>query len=241
MCWLSGKWSGSAGPDGCNRNQKTKGGPLLCNEVFVLFFKLILRYQRCIQYLSKFLRACKNKGIFNINVSLPPCCSGPDPHPEGRQDGRMVEIHRQHHLRVQAGREPDPPRRPVPVGPRQGHRLQVSQDQAWEEVLVARERRGLPRAGRRGGRQRQPGHPVEGHVGAQAQEVPAAGEERQVQEALGGGERRTRRRRWARRREEEEFERKPEQRLIGDKTEERGQKGHCLCCCFLSRSMKRNI
>lgn len=111
----------------------------------------------------------------------------------------MVEIHCQRHLRVQAGREPDPPWRPVLVGSRQRRRLQVSQDQAREEVLVAGERRGLPRSGRCGGRQRQPGHPVEGHMGAQAQEVPAAGEERQVQEALGGGGRHAeeRRKNWS--------------------------------------------
>lgn len=60
----------------------------------------------------------------------------------------------------------------------------MSKDQAWEEVPTSGERRGLPRPERRGGGQRQPGHPVEGHVGAQAQEVPAAREERQVQEAI---------------------------------------------------------
>lgn len=62
----------------------------------------------------------------------------------------------------------------------------MSQDQAWEEVPVAGERRGLPRAERSGGGQGQSGYSVEGHVGTQAEEVPAAGEERQVQEAIGG-------------------------------------------------------
>lgn len=97
----------------------------------------------------------------------------------------MVEIHGQHHLRLQAGREPHPPRRPVFVGPRQRRGLQVSQDQTWEKVPAARERRGFPEPERRGGGQRQPGHPVERHVGAQTQKVPAAREERQMQEALG--------------------------------------------------------
>lgn len=113
-------------------------------------------------------------------------CSRPGAHPEGRQSGRVVEIHRQHHLRLQAGRKPHPPRGPAPVGARQRRGLQVSQDQTGEEVPAPGERRGLPRAERGGGGQRQPGYPVEGHMGAQAQEVPAAREERQVQEAIGG-------------------------------------------------------
>lgn len=99
----------------------------------------------------------------------------------------MVEVHRQHHLRLQAGREPHPPRRPAPVGTRQGRGLQVPQDQAGQEVPAARQRRGLAGPERRGGRQGQPGHPVERHVGPQAPEVSAAGEERQMQEGLGGG------------------------------------------------------
>lgn len=86
----------------------------------------------------------------------------------------MVEVHRQHNLRLQARRESHPPRGPVPVGPRKRRGLQVSQDQAGEEIPAAGERRGLPRPERSGGGQRQPGDPVEGHVGAQAQEVPTA-------------------------------------------------------------------
>lgn len=100
--------------------------------------------------------------------------SCPGAHPEGGQSGRVVEVHRQHHFRLQAGREPHSPRRPVPVGPSQRRGLQVSQDQTWEEVPAAGERRGLPRAGWSGRRQRQSGYPVEGHMGTQAQEVPAA-------------------------------------------------------------------
>lgn len=122
----------------------------------------------------------------HLFCSLTSLRSCPGTHPEGRKSRRVVEVHRQHHLRLQAGREPHPPRGPVPVGPRQRRGLQVSQDQAREEVPASGERRGLPRAERSGGRQRQPGYPVEGHVGTQAQEVPAAREERQVQEAIGG-------------------------------------------------------
>lgn len=73
------------------------------------------------------------------------------------------------------------------MGQSQRRGLQVSQDQTWEEVPAAGEWRGLPRAGWSGRRQRQSGYPVEGHMGTQAQEVPAAWEERQVQEALGDG------------------------------------------------------
>jgi len=129
------------------------------------------------------LVSSRNASSLSSPTSL---CSRPGAHPEGGQGRRVVEVHRQHHLRLQAGREPHPPRRPVPVGPCQGRDLQVSQDQAREEVPAAGEQRGLPRPGRSGGGQRQPGYPVEGHVGAQAQEVPAAREERQVQEAIGG-------------------------------------------------------
>lgn len=115
-------------------------------------------------------------------------CSCPGAHSQGRQSRRVVEVHRQHHFRLQARREPHPPRGPVPVGPCQRCGLQVSQDQTWEEVPAVGEWRGLSRAERSGGRQRQPGYPVEGHVGTQAQEVPAAREERQVQEAIEDGE-----------------------------------------------------
>lgn len=108
----------------------------------------------------------------------------------------MVEVHRQHNFRLQAGREPYPARGPVPVGPRQGRGLQVPQDQTWEEVSAPGERRGLPRTERSGGGQGQPGHPVEGHVGPKTQEVPATREERQVQEAI-GGENRAWRERWS--------------------------------------------
>lgn len=54
--------------------------------------------------------------------------SRPGAHSEGGQSRRVVEVHRQHHLRLQAGREPDPPRGPVPVGPSQGRGLQVPED-----------------------------------------------------------------------------------------------------------------
>lgn len=42
-----------------------------------------------------------------------PCllpCSGPDPHPESGQSRRLVEVHGEHHLRVQAGNESYSPR-----------------------------------------------------------------------------------------------------------------------------------
>lgn len=99
----------------------------------------------------------------------------------------MVEVHRQHNLRLQAGREPHPTRGPNPVGACQGRGLQMPQDQAGQEVPAAGQRRGFAGPERCGGGQGQPGHPVEGHVGPQAPEVSAAGEERQVQEGLGGG------------------------------------------------------
>lgn len=95
-----------------------------------------------------------------------------------------MEVHRQHHLGLQTGRESDPPRRPVPVGAGQRRGLQVSQDQAREEVPSPGQRRGLSRAERSGGRQGQPGDPVERHVGTQTPEVSAEREEGQMQEAL---------------------------------------------------------
>ena len=36
-------------------------------------------------------------------------CSRPDPHPESRQGRGLVEVHGEHHLRVQAGHQPHPP------------------------------------------------------------------------------------------------------------------------------------
>lgn len=46
----------------------------------------------------------------------------------------MVEVHRQHHLRVQTRGASHPPWRPAAVGARQRRGLQMPQDQAWEEV-----------------------------------------------------------------------------------------------------------
>lgn len=60
--------------------------------------------------------------------------SGPGARPKRGQGGRVVEVHSQHHLHLQAGPEPYPARRPTAVGSRQGRGLQVPQDQAWQKV-----------------------------------------------------------------------------------------------------------
>lgn len=109
-------------------------------------------------------------------------CSGPSARLKRRQSGRVVEVHRQHHFRLQTRPAPHPSRRPVTVGSCQGCCLQVPQDQAWEEVLAPGHRWRLPRTQRRCRWQRKPANSLEGPVGAPAEEVSAAWQEGKVLE-----------------------------------------------------------
>jgi len=91
-----------------------------------------------------------------------------------------VEVHGQHHLRLQTRQQPDTARRPDPVDPLQGRSVQVPQNQAHEEIFAPGQQRGLSRPERHHCGQNQPCDTVAGYVGSAAAEVPAAGEEGEV-------------------------------------------------------------
>lgn len=110
--------------------------------------------------------------------------SCPDPHPESRQGWRVVEVHSQYNICVQARNKPDTAWWPDPLDTLQGHCLQMPQNQVHEEILAAGPRWRLTRPEWHCGRQKQPGDTMEGHVGETTEEVPATGEERKVQESL---------------------------------------------------------
>ncbi len=111
--------------------------------------------------------------------------SCPSARSKGRQGRRVVEVHCQHHFCLQTRWAPHSPRGPATVGACQGCGLQMPKDQAWKEVPAPGYRRWFPWAERRCGRQGKLAHPLEGPVGAPAEEVPTAWQEGKVLKAAG--------------------------------------------------------
>lgn len=116
----------------------------------------------------------ERKWLWHLNTEsfIPPSCPGA--RSERGQSGRVVEVHRQHHFSVQTRWAPHSPRRPTAVGSCQGRGLQMSQNQAREEVPAPGHRWRFPRPEWCGGRQGKLAHPLEGPVGPPAEEISTA-------------------------------------------------------------------
>lgn len=127
------------------------------------------------------------KCIKEMTFSWLSVSSCPDPHPESRESCRMVEVHSQHHLCLQARGESDTAWWPDPLDTLQGHCLQVSQDQAYEEIFVTGPWWELSRSEWPCSRQKQPCDTMEGHMGQAPEKVPATRKEGEMQESLEGG------------------------------------------------------
>lgn len=127
------------------------------------------------------------KCIKEMTFSWLSVSSCPDPHPESRESCRMVEVHSQHHLCLQARGESDKAWWPDPLDTLQGHCLQVSQGQVYEEIFVTGPWWELSRSEWPCSRQKQPCDTMEGHMGQASEKVPATRKEGEMQESLEGG------------------------------------------------------
>lgn len=101
---------------------------------------------------------------------------------------RLGQIFRQPGVCVQEPRRAAEERQSLAVGPYEGSGLQMSADTHEQTLPHPGHERGHrePRTPGTAGRQKQPGHSVEGHLDSTTAQVPAQREERQVQQSMMG-------------------------------------------------------